>query len=63
MRINKQFFDKLEAQINKDWGDKCWHKSKTRIKNFAPMCAVCQAWLAYETLRDLYGIDYEEIKK
>jgi len=63
MKLNKQFFDKLEKQIKKDFGDKCWKDIHGhRLKNYSSACCVCQVWLAYESLRDLYGIDYKEVK-
>lgn len=37
-----------KKQFEKDWGKKC--------KTFAPLCCVCVAWHAYETLADLYQI-------
>lgn len=58
MKLNKQFFDKLEKQIEKDFGKCCWKHHNHKIKNYSPLCCVCQAWLAYQTLRDLYEIDY-----
>lgn len=35
-------------QFTKDWGKKC--------KDFTPFCTCCMAWMAYETLLDLYNI-------
>lgn len=35
-----------EFKIQKDFGKKC--------KYFSPLCPVCVAWHAYETLADLY---------
>ena len=64
MKLNKQFFDTLEKQIEKDWGKKCWkHIHSGEMKNYSPLCGVCQVWLAYCSLRDLYGIDYREMRE
>jgi len=64
MRLNKKFFDKLEKEIKKDFGPNCWSAIHGhRLKKFSPLCCVCQVWLAYYSLRDLYGIDYKGVYK
>jgi len=57
MKIDKQFFEQLKKQIEKDFGKKCWHPNNHKIKDYCPLCEACQIWLAYETMRDLYEID------
>ncbi len=63
MRLNEKFFDVLEKQIKKDFGDKCRKNLHGhRLKYFSPLCCVCQVWLAYYSLRDVYGVDYRKIE-
>lgn len=61
MKIDKKFFNDLEKQIKKDWGKPCWTLSNHKPKDFSPLCGVCQIWLAYYSLKDLYQIDYKKI--
>ena len=64
MRLNKKFFDQLAKQIEKDFGKKCWKNIHSgEMKDYSPLCVVCQVWLAYASLRDLYGVDYKLKKK
>jgi hypothetical protein len=62
MKLNKKFFTALKKQIDKDFGKECWTYMHHNLKNYSPLCACCQANLAYHSLRDLYEIDYKRVK-
>ena len=47
---------KDKIKFAKYWGNKC--------KEYSPLCACCSAWLAFDSLRDLYDLSghYKALK-
>lgn len=47
-KIDKEFFEQLKKQIEKDFGKRC--------KDFSDGCPICDVHQAYEKLKELFCI-------